>query len=130
MKFGIRVPSLKRRIAARTSWKRIARHSLGLKAPRGMRIFTHPKKALYNRIYNKTSFSIDRLPGLRISKKPPKQTYDGRHMTVAQNNDGSIECPRCKTNMGQPASTGWIIKRLVFTCSKCGLEAKIKKPEK
>lgn len=61
MKFGIRTPSLKRRIAARTSWKRYVRHSLGLKAPRGMGILTNPKKAVYNKVYNKTSVSIDDL---------------------------------------------------------------------
>lgn len=61
MKFGIRTPSLKRRIAARTSWKRVVRHNMGLKAPRGMGIITNPKKALYNRVYNKTSVSVDRL---------------------------------------------------------------------
>lgn len=61
MKFGIRTPSLKRRIAARTSWKRVVRHSMGLKAPRGMGILTNPKKALYNRVYNRTSVSVDDL---------------------------------------------------------------------
>ena len=35
MKFGFRVPSLKKKIAARTSVKRVIRHSAGLKAPRG-----------------------------------------------------------------------------------------------
>ena len=61
MKFGIRVPSLKRRISARTSWKRHMRHSMGLKVPRGMGWLTNPKKAAYNRIYNRTSISVDRL---------------------------------------------------------------------
>jgi len=55
MKFGLRVPSLRKRIAARTSWKRIARNSLGLKAPRGWGWVTNPKKAAYNRIYNRTT---------------------------------------------------------------------------
>lgn len=55
MKFGIRTPSLKKRIAARTSVKRMARHSLGLKAPRGMGWVTNPKKAAYNRIYSRTT---------------------------------------------------------------------------
>lgn len=35
MKFGPRIPSLKMRIAARTSPARFVHHSLGLKAPRG-----------------------------------------------------------------------------------------------
>ena len=58
MKFGIRTPSLRKSIAARTSIKRVVRHNLGLKAPRGFGWFTNPKKALYNRIYNRTTFSI------------------------------------------------------------------------
>lgn len=58
MKFGIRKPSLKKMIAARTSVKRIIRHNLGLKAPRGWGWLTNPKKALYNRIYNRTSISL------------------------------------------------------------------------
>jgi hypothetical protein len=55
MKFGFRIPSLTKRIAARTSVRRIIRHNLGFKAPRGMGWITDPKKALYNRVYNKTS---------------------------------------------------------------------------
>lgn len=55
MKFGFRIPSLTKRIAARTSVKRIIRHNLGFKAPRGMGWITNPKKALYNKVYNKTS---------------------------------------------------------------------------
>jgi hypothetical protein len=55
MKFGIRIPSIKKRIAARTSVKRYIRHSLGLKAPRGWGWLTNPKKAAYNRIYNRTT---------------------------------------------------------------------------
>lgn len=55
MKFGFRTPSLKRRIAARTSVKRYVRHSLGLKAPRGWGWVTNPKKAAYNRVYNRTT---------------------------------------------------------------------------
>jgi len=55
MKFGIRKPSLKKRIAAQTSVKRIVRHSLGLKAPKGYGWITNPKKAAYNRVYNRTT---------------------------------------------------------------------------
>jgi len=61
MKFGLRTPSLKKRISARTSWKRYVRHNIGLKVPRGYGWITNPKKAFYNRIYNRTSFSIDNL---------------------------------------------------------------------
>ena len=55
MKFGIRKPSLKKKLAARTSFKRVVRHQLGFKAPRGYGWITNPKKAAYNRVYKKTS---------------------------------------------------------------------------
>jgi hypothetical protein len=56
MKFGFRKPSLRKSIAARTSLKRFIRHSVGLKAPRGWGWLTNPKKAAYNRVYNRTTF--------------------------------------------------------------------------
>jgi hypothetical protein len=55
MKFGFRISSLSKRIAARTSVKRVIRHKLGIKAPRGMGWITNPKRAMYNKVYNKTS---------------------------------------------------------------------------
>ena len=58
MKFGIRRPSLKRMISARTSPKRFIRNNLGFKAPRGYGWLTNPKKAAYNRVYNRTSVSL------------------------------------------------------------------------
>jgi len=67
MKFGIRKPSIKRRIAARTSLKRIIRHKVGIKAPKGYGLLTNPKRATYNRIYNKTTISVDKL--LKTNKK-------------------------------------------------------------
>ena len=55
VRFGLRIPSLKKRLAARTSLKRHVRHSLGFKAPRGWGWLTNPRKAAYNRIYNRTT---------------------------------------------------------------------------
>lgn len=57
MKFGVRKPSLRRVIGARTSPARFIRHSLGLKAPRGYGWLTNPKRAAYNRIYSRTTVS-------------------------------------------------------------------------
>ena len=55
MRIGFRIPSLAKRIAARTSVKRFVRHGLGVKAPRGLGWVTNPKRALYNRIYSRTT---------------------------------------------------------------------------
>ena len=55
MKFGFRIPSITKRIAARTSPARFVRQNLGLKAPRGYGWITNPKKFVYNTVYNKTT---------------------------------------------------------------------------
>lgn len=60
MKFGVRKPSLKKMIKARTTGraKRALKKAIipGY-GKKGMGIL-HPKKALYNKVYKKTSFSI------------------------------------------------------------------------
>ncbi|TIL81709.1 MAG: hypothetical protein E5Y89_07600 [Mesorhizobium sp.] len=58
MKFGIRRPTIKRSIAARTSVKRMVKQGLGLRAPRGMGWVTDPKRAAYNRVYDRTTISF------------------------------------------------------------------------
>lgn len=61
MKFGMRKPSLKKSIAARTSGK--AKRTLKKAlipgyGQKGIGYIKNPKKALYNKVYNKTTFSI------------------------------------------------------------------------
>lgn len=61
MKFGLRTPSLKKSISARTTGraKRAIKKALipGY-GKKGMGWLKNPKKAAYNKIYNKTSFCI------------------------------------------------------------------------
>ena len=61
MKFGPRKPSLKKRISARTSIKRQVVHRAGLKMPRGYGWVRNPKKYMYNKVYNRTTFDIFKL---------------------------------------------------------------------
>lgn len=70
MKWGFRKPSLRKRIAARTSWKRYVRHSLGFKAPRGWGWLTNPRRAAYNRIYRRTTFGLGDLFKTRRRHSP------------------------------------------------------------
>ena len=58
MKFGFRTPSLKKRISAKTSIKRQVVHRAGIKMPQGYGFLRNPKKAVYNKVYNRTSFDI------------------------------------------------------------------------
>nr|WP_028551770.1 hypothetical protein [Paenibacillus sp. UNC451MF] len=58
MKFGMRKPSIKKRVAARTSLKRQVVHQLGIKIPRGYGWLRSPKKYVYNKVYKRTTFDI------------------------------------------------------------------------
>lgn len=75
MKFGFRIPSVKERISARLSPKRIVRHSMGVKVPGGMGIFTNPKKAIYNKIYNKTTFGLGKVSSKSNKKNNIKEEF-------------------------------------------------------
>lgn len=61
MKFGLRMPSLKRSIKARTIGKAkraVKKAVIPGYGKKGMGWTTNPKKAAYNKAYRKTSFSI------------------------------------------------------------------------
>ena len=60
MKVGMRKPSIKKSISARTTGRlnRAVKSSINpLYGKNGMGVL-HPKKALYNKVYKKTTFSI------------------------------------------------------------------------
>ncbi|HHZ03003.1 MAG TPA: hypothetical protein GX396_08755 [Tissierellia bacterium] len=61
MKIGIRKPNIKKSIKARTTGKlkrKVKRAVNPFYGKKGMGWLRNPKKAMYNKIYNKTSFSI------------------------------------------------------------------------
>ncbi len=119
MKFGVRTPSLKRRIAARTSVKRYVRHSMGLKAPRGYGWVTNPKRAAYNRAYNRTSVSVNRL--LKTSRHKPRQG-------VAVQRQRSVQ-PESLQRIGisyRPAQLGGFAKLAALMSSDPKAKARIK----
>lgn len=61
MKFGMRTPSLKRSIKARTTGKlkkQVKSAIIPGYGKKGMGWIKDPKKAMYNKVYNKTSFSL------------------------------------------------------------------------
>lgn len=61
MKIGIRKPSIKKSIKARTTGKlkrEIKSEVVPFYNQKGTGIIKDPKKAIYNNVYNKTSFSI------------------------------------------------------------------------
>lgn len=61
MKIGIRKPNIKKSIKARTTGKlkrAIKNEIVPLYNQKGTGIVKNPKKAVYNKIYKKTTFSI------------------------------------------------------------------------
>ncbi len=61
MKFGMRTPSLKKSIKARTTGKlkRSIKKAINpLYGKKGMGMIKNPKKAIYNKVYKKTTFSF------------------------------------------------------------------------
>lgn len=61
MKYGVRKPSLKKSISARTTSRAkrtVKKAVIPTYGTKGMGWITNPKKATYNKIYKKTSFSI------------------------------------------------------------------------
>ncbi len=90
MKIGLRTPSLKRSISARTKGRftRAVKRALipGYGKP-GMGIL-HPKRALYNKVYRMTTFSIfDLAKGSRRTKR--SKGYKGSNGA----NDANIKPP-------------------------------------
>ena len=59
MKFGIRKFTPRQRISSRVSAKRILAHRGGLKMPRGFGAVRNPRKAIYNKVYNRTTISTE-----------------------------------------------------------------------
>ena len=61
MKFGLRTPSLKRSLKARTTGRTkraVKKELIPGYGKKGMGWVKSPKKAAYNKVYNKTSFRI------------------------------------------------------------------------
>ena len=64
MKYGMRTPSINKRISARTTGKikRTVNKAVNpLYGKKGMGFINDPSKAVYNKVYNKTTKSIDNI---------------------------------------------------------------------
>lgn len=99
MKIGMRKPSLKKSISARTTGRAkraVKRAVIPGYGKKGAGWIKNPKKAAYNKVYNKTTFSIKDVTNTASSPKSPKTTYAVCEDVVPDKN-----IPRCP-NCGQP----------------------------
>ena len=64
MKYGMRTPSINKRISARTTGKikRTVNKAVNpLYGKKGMGFINNPSKAVYNKVYNRTTTSVDNI---------------------------------------------------------------------
>lgn len=87
MKIGMRSPSLKKSLKARTTskWKRQAKKAIipGY-GQKGIGWLKNPKKAMYNKIYHKTTFGLSDL--LKPSKKRKKKVVTKNQQSILTSN--------------------------------------------
>ena len=90
MKIGMRTPSLKKSLKARTTskWKRQAKRAIipGY-GKKGVGWIKNPKKAMYNKVYHKTTFGLSDL--LKPSKKRKKKTTKSQTSIKSTKNYGA-----------------------------------------
>lgn len=83
MKMGIRKPSIKKSIKARTTGKlkrKVKKAVNPLYGKKGMGIIKNPQKAVYNKVYNKTTVGVSDL--LKTSSSGSRTSTTKKHPTT------------------------------------------------
>ena len=87
MKIGMRTPSLKKSLKARTTskWKRQAKKAIipGY-GKKGVGWIKNPKKAMYNKVYHKTTFGLSDL--FKSSKKKKRKVVTNKQQSILASN--------------------------------------------
>lgn len=93
MKMGMRKPSVKKSFKARTTakYKRAAKRAVNpTYGKKGMGLINDPKKSVYNKVYNKTTFGLDDVISSSKNKteyKPNLNTEQERSPVASPDND-------------------------------------------
>ena len=96
MKIGMRTPSLKKSLKARTTskWKRQAKKAIipGY-GKKGMGWIKNPKKAMYNKVYHKTTFGLSDL--FKPSKnRRKKKVANNKQQSILSSNSKKKHTPK------------------------------------
>ena len=95
MKIGMRKPSLTKSLKARTTskWKRQAKKAIipGY-GKKGVGWIKNPKKAMYNKVYHKTTFGLSDL--LKPSKKRKKKVVTKKQQSILSSNGKKQHTPK------------------------------------
>lgn len=89
MKVGVRKPSIKKSVKARTTGKAkraVKKAVIPMYGKKGTGIYKDPKKAVYNKVYNKTTVGVNPLTGLGKSSNNHHQTSVPESRATKKNN--------------------------------------------
>ena len=118
MKIGIRTPNLNKRIKARTTSKikRQLKASINpLYGKNGVGYINDPKKAVYNKIYNKTTMSVD---DLILNKEGNKSNYINKKSTPInynyEFNQADLDEARIELYKYKKEIIKWIVCIVIF----------------
>ena len=112
VKIGVRKPSLKKSLKARTTGKlkRSLKKSVNpLYGKKGMGMINNPKKAVYNKVYSKTTVSAAKVVGI----EPQKTKTSSKANTNVKTNNTSASQEYNKLNKKQKR-TFWTNLFLIF----------------
>ena len=94
MKFGIRKPSIKKSLKSRTTG-RLKRNMKKVVNPfygkKGIGFITNPKKAIYNKVYNKTTVDLRNLINVNKNKKTKVNNLQNVKKTEKTENNGEFK---------------------------------------
>lgn len=114
MKFGLRTPSIKRSISARTTGKikRNVKKTINpLSGKKGMGYINNPEKALYNKVYSRTTVGV----------KDVVNGYSNISKTTLHNNTYNSQTPHINPNTSSfPTSDiNYLDNEINRICPKC-----------
>lgn len=123
MKIGIRTPSIKKSFSARTTGKgtralkRLTNPGYGKK---GVGLLTNPKKATYNKIYNKTTISTKELLGTTKKESVTKPNSPAPKVQKKTNNSDSkkhikVSAPIAQSAVDKPKTSPKKPVRVIWT---------------
>ncbi|TVM02127.1 MAG: hypothetical protein CV087_09965 [Candidatus Brocadia sp. WS118] len=115
MKFGVRKPSLKKSLSARTTGKakRALKRSINpAYGKKGMGYINNPKKAVYNKVYSKTTVGLSNFTSGTSNGKKKKITSN----IISKNNEGnSMSSGNTSSGKGCGCLVAGIVILIIFS---------------
>lgn len=113
MKVGVRKPSVSRRIKARTTGRvkrSVKKAVIPYYGVKGTGIIKNPKKAVYNKIYRRTTIGVDDIVAVGMAASKSKRKNQNQFATNQGVNDNRSKAT--KAPKGKLTGVGWLLRIL------------------